>query len=57
MKKEEKKVEEKREDVEVREGMNPDICQHGWMQKLCGICTPVTKEEIKSAKSYVQSMS
>ena len=30
---------------EVRDGLNPDICQHGWHRNTCGKCKPIKKKK------------
>jgi len=43
---------------EEREGMNPEICDHGWLRILCGTCTPIKpiKQLVKSSKRYVSKV-
>ena len=40
-------------DIEDRDGVNPDICQHGWHRNTCGKCKPVT---LKNKKINVQEV-
>lgn len=30
---------------EVRDGVNPDICPHGWHRNTCGKCKPIKKKK------------
>lgn len=31
--------------IDEHDGLNPDICQHGWHRNICGKCKPVKKKK------------